>query len=292
MGEKLPLFVYGTLRKHQGNHHLLAGSKCIAEQAWTEGQLFKSKSGLPILVASAGGRVYGELFEVNHRELESLDRLEGYLSPGQKNHYDRVEKNIHTDCGSHNAFVYVIPNRKKRMEMVRIEGGDWRVYRLLKESSNFLYFAYGSCMDHERFKSAGVDHHFQMIKGCGILDGYHLRFTRRSVDGGRADIVEEGGRVEGKVYEVTADCLEYLYDREGVSFGYYRPALVDIKLNSLTVVNVFTFVVVDKEEETAPPAHYLNEIVRGGSGLVTEPYLEELKKRLQASFNLRLEDIP
>lgn len=39
------LFVYGTLRKHEKNHHLLAQSACINEQARTKGSLFTAKEG-------------------------------------------------------------------------------------------------------------------------------------------------------------------------------------------------------------------------------------------------------
>lgn len=39
------LFVYGTLRKHEKNHHLLAQSACINEQARTKGSLFAAKEG-------------------------------------------------------------------------------------------------------------------------------------------------------------------------------------------------------------------------------------------------------
>lgn len=39
------LFVYGTLRKHEENHHLLAQSACINEHARTKGRLFAAKEG-------------------------------------------------------------------------------------------------------------------------------------------------------------------------------------------------------------------------------------------------------
>lgn len=289
MEETTLVFVYGTLRKHNGNHCFLKSARCVAEQSWTQGRLFESISGLPFLDPMEGGRVYGELYEVNIALLQHLDRLEGFKGSGQSNFYCRVEQMVHTDRGPLKAFVYVIPNGKKNEDMKSIEGGDWRIHSLLKKKNKFLYFAYASCMDHQRFKSAGVDHHFQNIKGRGTLRGYSLRFTRKSYDGGRADIVEEGGIVEGILYEVSEECLRYLYQREGVAFSIYRPALVDIELNGKTVENVLTFIVVDKDEETAPSAHYLEEIFRGGSGFLSETYMEEMKKRFEASFNLSLE---
>jgi cation transport regulator ChaC len=75
--------------------------------------------------------------------------------------------------------------------MKLIESGNWNVYRLLKYNQAINYFAYGSCMDNEHFQKARVSHFFPNVKGHGLLDGYQLRFTRRSHDGGRADVVEK-----------------------------------------------------------------------------------------------------
>ncbi|MDQ0221241.1 gamma-glutamylcyclotransferase [Peribacillus cavernae] len=290
MQDQCLIFVYGTLRKQQNNHHLLTNTTCLAEQSWTNGQLFETNYGLPFLEASLEGRVYGELYLVNQAQLEKLDRLlERYKGHGQEIHYDRVKKTVQTDTGSHQAYVYMLPKKGNKPGLALIAGGDWRVHQLLKESVDFLYFAYGSCMDHERFEQSGHAHHFQKIKGCGILDGYHLRFTRRSVNGGgRADIVEEQGTVEGKVYEVNAKSLPYLCQREGVLAGYYRPALIDLTINGMTVENVLTFVVIKKEAEIAPPLDYLNEIFRGARGYLSESYLTQLKEQLKKSFNLNI----
>ncbi|MFJ7728459.1 gamma-glutamylcyclotransferase [Neobacillus sp. NPDC097160] len=118
------------------------------------------------------------------------------------------------------------------------------------------------------------------------MGGYQLRFTQRAHDGSRADIVEEPGTVEGKVYEIPPEALSYLYQREGVNTGCYRPALIDISLNGRPLKNVLTFVVVDKDPETPPPNHYVEEILRGGSGFLSADYMEKLRKQLKENFNL------
>ena len=72
-------------------------------------------------------------------------------------------------------------------------------------------------MDTKRFEKAGVNPLFSKCKSRrGTLDGYQLAFTRKTHDGGRADIVEKGGTVEGKVYEISVAAIPYLYRREGV----------------------------------------------------------------------------
>jgi cation transport regulator ChaC len=143
-------------------------------------------------------------------------------------------------------------------------------------------------MDAERFKSSGVNHYFQKVIGRGILVNYHLRFTRRAHDGGRADIVEEAGTVEGKVYEIPQEALSYLYRREGVNAGCYRPAVIDIDVNGRQLTNILTFVVVDKDPETAPPEHYIVEILRGGNGFLSADYMGKIRKQLKECFNIKI----
>ena len=172
--------------------------------------------------------------------------------------------------------------------MDEIKRGDWCVDRLLKQKQTVLYFAYGSCMDTKRFEKAGVIHFFQNGSRGGTLDGYQLAFTRKTHDGGRADIVEKGGTVEGKVYEISVAAIPYLYRREGVESGCYCPTLVDVALNGKALKNVLTFVVVDKEEETAPPMHYVNEILRGGSEILSDSYMGKVKQYLNKIFQLNI----
>jgi gamma-glutamylcyclotransferase (GGCT)/AIG2-like uncharacterized protein YtfP len=272
------VFVYGTLRKHQSNAHLLKAATLVAAQCWMKGEMYDSPFGYPFMKQSENGTVYGELYQVNDQQLKRLDDLEDYRGAGQDNLYDRVLQTVYTDTGSFQALVYVLPKNKQIENLTYIEGGNWSVYRLLKDNDTFLYFAYGSCMDDERFKKAGVNEQFQHVEGRGVLEGYQLRFAIYVHDGGRADIVEEGGTVEGKVYVVTKECLEYLYKREGVEARWYRPAVVDVDVNGTSTKNVLTFLVVGKEAEKAPPAHYFREIVRGGSGVLSNAYLEKIKE--------------
>ena len=72
------VFVYGTLRKGQGNNSLLSNSKFIDEVV-TEENLSLFVSGLPYMIKREGGRgVIGELYAVNEETLSALDRLEGH----------------------------------------------------------------------------------------------------------------------------------------------------------------------------------------------------------------------
>jgi gamma-glutamylcyclotransferase (GGCT)/AIG2-like uncharacterized protein YtfP/cation transport regulator ChaC len=275
------VFVYGTLRRHGRNHYLLKEAELVAEQAWTEGKLFDTGLGYPALQQSSCDVVYGELYLVTEKQLGRLDELEGYCVTGQDNLYVRKKQLISYDTGKTEAFVYTIAKHNNHMLISPIMSGDWKEYNLdLRKKDPILYFAYGSCMDHARFKLAKVDHYFQKVTGTGFLHGYTLRYSVKRADGGRADIVEEGGLVEGKVYEIPHDCVSYLYRREGVGSSLYRPTFVDLFINGTLYKDVLTFTVVSKVAETAPPEHYSEEIIRGGTGFLSEAYLEELKRHI------------
>lgn len=134
--KKHMVFVYGTLRKQECNHHLLKDAACVARQCWTEGELYDSNLGYPFLVPASDSRVYGEAYQVDDLQLEKLDRLEGYIGPGENNYYDRIEQLVRTDTESFQALVYVLPVRKQLQNMKRIENNDWRVFRMLNQNFN------------------------------------------------------------------------------------------------------------------------------------------------------------
>lgn len=286
------VFVYGTLRYHEPNHPLLATSERICEQCWVHGRLYDTGYGYPALGLSpssqantqdSGARTYGELYKVSVETLRQLDMLEGYYGPGQENYYERVIVTVHTDRGAREANVYVFPEIAVT-KLQPVPSGDWVVYSILEHEREepLLYFAYGSCMDHQRFLVDGVEHYFQDIVGRGVLSGYTLKFTRRAHDGGRADIVEIGGTVEGKVYRIPREAVSYLHRREGVEAGIYRPTFVDIVVDApdgASLNRVLTYTVVDKESvEHRPPSWYLEEILRGSKGFVSEEYRRTLMK--------------
>jgi gamma-glutamylcyclotransferase (GGCT)/AIG2-like uncharacterized protein YtfP len=275
------VFVYGTLRKNEGNHRLLSYAKLIAAQAWTKGKLIDTGFGYPAMGLNSAKWTYGELYEVDEDTLSRLDQLEGFHGNQQSNLYDRITQRVITDQGHHQAYVYVagalLPDLEKE-----IKSGDWKVYRLLQQRKDIAYFAYGSCMDDERFKLAGVDHFFQKVLGKGVLPDYRIGFTRHSHDGGRADIIEAAGHtVEGKVYHIPQAALNYLFRREGVKSECYRPTVIDVTINGVLYTEVLTFTVIDKQEEIAPPMHYEDEIMRGGKDFLSQSYVLQLKIHIE-----------
>ncbi|MBU8907665.1 gamma-glutamylcyclotransferase [Desertibacillus haloalkaliphilus] len=287
MSNKYNVFVYGTLRQNEGNSHFLSDAKCLAQQAWTYGSLYDTGFGYPAMVRDRRGKVYGEVYEVNDDQLQQLNWLEGYVGEGEDNHYHRVSQTIYTDYGEKQAFVYVYDDEKAK-RLPKIDSGDWKCHHYL-DQDQWLYFAYGSCMDDERFYQAGVAEQFEDVIGCGVLENYQLAYTKESFDGGRADLVESSNRwVEGKVYKINEEALTYLFKREGVNANVYRPAFITIKINGVTYENVLTFLVINKQDEIAPPDHYAREILRGAKGFVSESYYQMLVKDLYRKFKKRM----
>lgn len=249
----MKVFVYGTLRKHEGNHGLLKNAVPIAQQAWTYGELFDTGYGYPALKCSEQGKVYGELYEIDQTILSKLDHLEDYKANREDNLYERVEAQIFTDIGEYSGFVYI--EKQEGLGKELILHGDWKLYQLLNQKpASIYYFAYGSCMDVERFEKAEVAHFFEKVEGACTL--------------------------EGILYNIPFQGIYYLFDREGFNLGWYRPTLVDVKIGEKLIPDVLTFHVYEKQPELAPPLHYAKEILRGSKGRVSQGYYQKLEEEL------------
>jgi len=125
------VFVYGTLRVKESNHHYLKKAKILAWQCWVEGELYDTGFGYPAMVRSKKGRVYGELYLITEEELKSLDYLEDCLEDDNPNNeYNRLVETVYTDQGEEQAYVYVFPPEKIEKFFRLIESGDWKDHRL------------------------------------------------------------------------------------------------------------------------------------------------------------------
>ncbi|MFC4557258.1 gamma-glutamylcyclotransferase [Virgibacillus kekensis] len=273
------LFVYGTLRRGEKNYNLLGGAANIYRQCWTEGTLYDTGLGYPALEPTETDRIFGELYNVSDAQLKEIDELESYVEGAPNNLFERVPAKVFNDIGEEcEAYTYTsgLPESGRAK---RIQSGDWLVYNYLKQDK-LLYFAYGSCMDNERFRIAKVDQHFLNIKGRGTVDEFEFKFSRDSEDGGKADLVENKlEKVEGVVYEVEEEAIEYLYKREGVYSKAYRPAVIPVTMDG-TIYQAITFIGIDKSDETAPTNLYGTEIIRGGKEYLSDDYIKKIKKKI------------
>ncbi|AJD91136.1 hypothetical protein JMA_18190 [Jeotgalibacillus malaysiensis] len=272
-------FVYGTLRKHGSRESILSNEKLLASQAWVKGKLYLAEHLDPILKTEEEERSYGELFEVSSDQAETLKNL---LTLNGK----LAKVTVHTDhLGELEAYTQTAEPDAELVEEVRFN--DWLIHMEMDRPIQY-YFAYGSCMDDERFKLAKVDHLFLNKIGGGTLDRLEMNYSLSVHDGGRANIVETGGCGEGVLYKVNQKGVEYLFEREGVHSGMYRPAMVDVTVDGIHYSKCITFIVIDPSEEIAPPLHYATEIIRGSRGVVSDEYHQKLVKDLMNKFNLEV----
>jgi len=102
------LFVYGTLKRGHGNHHLLQYSKFIAEVE-TEPEFRLYSGGIPYLIHDPkhGYSVSGELYKVDYHTLMRVDRLEGH-----PDHYKRTKIEI----GNIQCETYIYTRNIKNTE--------------------------------------------------------------------------------------------------------------------------------------------------------------------------------
>jgi len=112
---QLPLFVYGTLRRGESNHHFLLGTyeRCLPASlpGYVKGV---AGHGYPLASPQAGARVEGEVFfirpEIYEATLARCDRLED-LPPGELvgEFYQRARVTVEAEIGSISAWAYTAP---------------------------------------------------------------------------------------------------------------------------------------------------------------------------------------
>jgi gamma-glutamylcyclotransferase (GGCT)/AIG2-like uncharacterized protein YtfP len=126
------IFVYGTLRTAECNHHLLRPFLREATPAVARGMaLYPVTPRYPGMVEGAGN-VVGEYVVIEpDRWLEALavlDQLEVYFGPGDPaNEYERRLIPVETASGVRLAHAYLWARGVDGLEP--IAGGDWQAYR-------------------------------------------------------------------------------------------------------------------------------------------------------------------
>ncbi|MCA0988709.1 gamma-glutamylcyclotransferase family protein [Guptibacillus algicola] len=121
------VFVYGTLRKGESNHHVIEGATLLEEYSWTSGALYDTGAGYPAMFGSSEHVVYGEIYEVDDTYLSRIDVLEGFQEGRSANLYDRVIQTVHSKEKTYDAITYIMKTRSSSFG--QIDSGDWVIYR-------------------------------------------------------------------------------------------------------------------------------------------------------------------
>jgi gamma-glutamylcyclotransferase (GGCT)/AIG2-like uncharacterized protein YtfP len=109
------IFVYGTLRRGERNHHELFGARFVARVVTAPVYELVDLGAYPALLEGGETAVSGELYEVEDHHVGQLDRFEEVPAM-----YDRKEVMI---PGS-DALAYIM-RRDIAGEAPRIDSGDW-----------------------------------------------------------------------------------------------------------------------------------------------------------------------
>lgn len=109
------VFVYGTLRRDEVNHHLLDGARYCGHHVTEPQYRMLDLGAYPGVVKHGRTRIEGEVYEIDSQGMVELDRLEGYPVA-----YSR--ELIPTPWGR--AWIYIYRGSHKDREV--IPGGIWR----------------------------------------------------------------------------------------------------------------------------------------------------------------------
>lgn len=111
------VFVYGTLRRGEGNHRLLVDARFVRETRTVPAFTLCDLGAYPALLEGGGTSVLGEVYEVTRAELAALDRLEGHPT------FYRREP-IELEDGAV-VEAYLLPEARAWSGRV-ITSGDWK----------------------------------------------------------------------------------------------------------------------------------------------------------------------
>lgn len=129
MGQQLPVFVYGTLRKGYGNYEWALKDRTTKEvYGVLSGYRMYAVSTFPGIVEGGEGAVIGELMYFTDPDIMMhLDRLEGYDATHEsRSMYLRRKVSVHTADGPVEAWTYIWNHA---LNAPPIESGDYADYR-------------------------------------------------------------------------------------------------------------------------------------------------------------------
>jgi len=212
------LFVYGTLLKGMEREFVLSDSQYLGPAVF-QAQLFDLGDYPGIKVGR--GLVIGELYEITRVTLDLLDKLEGYkICEENDSLYLRREVEIRRiSGGSVQAFCYFYNHGIKNRNL--IINGDYRRFRLEKETEDQWVLAYGSDIS-----TGFLIKRIGEVKASkrGYIDGFRLTFkvTGKQVVYANIFYAGAGEKCPAVAYQLTLDQTATLDKWRGIPNNYLR----------------------------------------------------------------------
>lgn len=121
MGMNRNIFVYGTLRKDQSNHHLLAGAEFLSYGRTPAKYRLVSMGGYPAMLHDGEISVYGEIYSATPEMVKRMDHLEG--------HPDYYRRTPIVLADGVEVEAYICQDEGSAGGRPAISSGDWVKYR-------------------------------------------------------------------------------------------------------------------------------------------------------------------
>ena len=246
------IFVYGTLMKGEGNHHLIASQKYEGDGLICGYNLY-NLGYYPGIRPSRHPEhiVHGEVYLVDDMTLDQVNRLEGEGSLYILQYVD-----VTMDDRVVTAGVYVYNH--KCQKSCRIHSGYWKLQK--------IYIAYGSNMNNNRMLSERCPS--AKYLGTSTLDGYRLLFRENKVGNVYATIEEDTSSSVPVVLWAIDRKSENELDRcEGFhqhdpSSSFYLKKSIPVVYNVESVPGI-VYVMIDYGRLGKPSGKYFNLILSG-----------------------------
>ena len=220
-----PVFVYGTLKAGQPNHHWLAEADFLGRRRLIGGHLH-DLGPYPMAVLAEGSQavLHGELYELNADGLNRLDRLEGYPAD-----YDRSLRRL---SDGRTAWVYHGRHQQVGLAPV-IPHGDWGTTPVLH---------YGSNLDPQRLSDRCRD--WDRLGEVVELTGWQWAIDKLGRDGsGKAGVQpRQGASTWGVVTHLSTSDIASLDRCEGVAGGHYTKTMISVRGRCGSEFSALTYV--------------------------------------------------
>lgn len=115
--ETTTVFVYGTLKRGHSNHQLLDRAEFLGEAVTKPEFTMLDLGFFPGVIKHGRTPIYGEIYRVDQRQFQALDRLEGY-----PDFYGREQIDI--PGRNETPWMYILPV-KYMGQNTEVDGGIW-----------------------------------------------------------------------------------------------------------------------------------------------------------------------